>query len=49
MIGSLRGTLLDHGDDGEVLIEVAGIGYRVVALTSLEPSVSPLMLSAVTL
>jgi holliday junction DNA helicase RuvA len=30
MIGSLRGTLLDHSDDGEVLIEVAGIGYRVV-------------------
>ncbi len=30
MIGSLRGTLLDHGDEGEVLIEVAGIGYRVV-------------------
>ncbi len=30
MIGSLRGTLVDHADEGEVLIEVAGIGYRVV-------------------
>jgi Holliday junction DNA helicase RuvA len=29
MIGSLRGRLLDRGADGEVLIEVAGVGYRV--------------------
>jgi Holliday junction DNA helicase RuvA len=29
MIGSLRGTLLDRTGPGEVLIEVAGIGYRV--------------------
>lgn len=29
MIGSLRGTLLDRWPDGEVLVEVAGIGYRV--------------------
>jgi Holliday junction DNA helicase RuvA len=29
MIGSLRGTLLDRSGPGEVLIEVAGIGYRV--------------------
>ena len=29
MIGSLRGTLLDRSGTGEVLIEVAGIGYRV--------------------
>ncbi len=29
MIGSLRGTLLDRWGDGELLIEVAGIGYRV--------------------
>jgi holliday junction DNA helicase RuvA len=29
MIGSLRGTLLDRGGDGELLIEVAGVGYRV--------------------
>ena len=29
MIGSLRGTLLDRWGDGELLIEVAGVGYRV--------------------
>lgn len=29
MIGSLRGTLLDRTTSGEVLIEVAGVGYRV--------------------
>jgi holliday junction DNA helicase RuvA len=29
MIGSLRGTLLDRAGTGEVLVEVAGIGYRV--------------------
>ncbi len=30
MIGSVRGALLDRSATGEVLIEVAGIGYRVV-------------------
>jgi Holliday junction DNA helicase RuvA len=29
VIGSLRGTLLDRTTSGEVLIEVAGVGYRV--------------------
>jgi len=29
MIGSLRGTLLDRGPDAELLVEVAGVGYRV--------------------
>ena len=29
MIGSLRGRLLDRGHDGELLIEVGGLGYRV--------------------
>ena len=29
MIGSLRGRLLDRGPDGELLIEVGGVGYRV--------------------
>lgn len=29
MIGSLRGVLLDRSPDGEVLVEVAGVGYRV--------------------
>lgn len=42
MIGSLRGTLLDRTATGEVLIEVAGVGYRVTvsattALTLGEP------------
>lgn len=31
MIGSLRGALLDRSVGGEVLVEVAGIGYRVQA------------------
>ena len=30
MIGSVRGTLLDRWPTGEVLIEVSGIGYRVI-------------------
>lgn len=29
MIGSLRGCLLDRGTDDELLVEVAGIGYRI--------------------
>ncbi len=29
MIGSLRGMLLERSPDGELLVEVAGIGYRV--------------------
>ena len=29
MIGSVRGTLLERWSTGEVLVEVAGIGYRV--------------------
>lgn len=31
MIGSLRGTLLDRTITGEILVEVAGVGYRVQA------------------
>lgn len=31
MIGSLRGTLLDRSVGGQVLVEVAGVGYRVTA------------------
>lgn len=34
MIGSLRGTLLDRTLSGEVLVEVAGVGYRVVVSPS---------------
>lgn len=29
MIGSLRGTLLERWGDGELLVEVGGVGYRV--------------------
>ena len=29
LIGSLRGRLLDRGPDGELLIEVGGVGHRV--------------------
>ncbi len=31
MIGSLRGTLLERAPDGELLVEVGGVGYRVLA------------------
>lgn len=31
MIGSLRGDLLDRSIAGEILVEVAGVGYRVQA------------------
>lgn len=31
MIGSLRGRLLDRTVDGEILVEVGGVGYRVQA------------------
>jgi Holliday junction DNA helicase RuvA len=34
VIGSLRGTLLDRWGDGELLIEVAVIGYRVTVTPS---------------
>ncbi len=34
MIGSLRGQLLDRTLSGEVLVEVGGIGYRVVVSPS---------------
>jgi holliday junction DNA helicase RuvA len=34
MIGSLRGELLDRTLSGEVLVEVAGVGYRVVVSPS---------------
>lgn len=32
MIGSLRGTLLDRRTDGEVVVEVGGVGYRVTVV-----------------
>ncbi|MGA0237595.1 MAG: Holliday junction branch migration protein RuvA [Acidimicrobiales bacterium] len=39
MIGSLRGRLLDRGPDGELLIEVAGVGYRVSVTPSTAMSI----------
>jgi holliday junction DNA helicase RuvA len=35
MIGWLRGSLLSRGSDGEVLIDVGGVGYRVTVPTTL--------------
>ena len=41
MIGSVRGKIIDVSATGEVLVEVGGVGYRVLvpvpALTTLEP------------
>ena len=41
VIGSLRGTVLERSPDGEVLVEVGGVGYRVTVtprtLAALEP------------
>ena len=34
MIGSLRGTLLDRSPEGELLVEVGGVGYRVAVTPS---------------
>ena len=34
MIGSVRGTMLERWPTGEVLVEVAGIGYRVTITAS---------------
>jgi Holliday junction DNA helicase RuvA len=39
VIGSLRGTLLDRSLDGDVLIEVAGVGYRVTVAPTASPAV----------
>jgi Holliday junction DNA helicase RuvA len=34
VIGSLRGVVIDRSEDGEVLVEVGGVGYRVTVPTS---------------
>ena len=34
MIGSLRGVVIERGEQGEVLLEVGGVGYRVTVPTS---------------
>ena len=39
MIGSLRGTLAARGTDGQMLVEVGGVGYRVSVPTGAAASV----------
>jgi Holliday junction DNA helicase RuvA len=41
MIGSLRGVVLDRSLGGEVLIEVHGVGYRVVVTPSTLAELTP--------
>lgn len=41
MIGSLRGTVLERGLDGTVLLEVGGVGYHVVVSTRTLPELEP--------
>jgi Holliday junction DNA helicase RuvA len=38
MIGSVRGTIIERTTNGDVLIEVGGVGYRVVVPLSLIPA-----------
>ncbi|MEM9468376.1 MAG: Holliday junction branch migration protein RuvA [Actinomycetota bacterium] len=42
MIGSLRGRLLDRGHDGELLVEVGGVGYRVQVTPSTSVTIGEL-------
>ncbi|MDQ1433456.1 MAG: holliday junction helicase RuvA [Actinomycetota bacterium] len=41
MIGSVRGDVLERNLAGEVLVEVAGIGYRVLVPVSAVPALEP--------
>ncbi len=41
MIGSVRGTVLEHDPSGEVIVEVGGVGYRVVVPLSALPGLEP--------
>jgi Holliday junction DNA helicase RuvA len=40
VIGSVRGTLLERGADGEVVVEVGGVGYRAYVPLSSVPSLA---------
>lgn len=40
MIGWLRGALLSRSSDGEILLDVGGVGYRVLVPTTLLSSLS---------
>ena len=42
MIGALRGRLLDRGPDGELLIEVGGVGHRVQVTPSTSVTIGEL-------
>lgn len=41
MIGSVRGSVLERLASGEVLVEVGGVGYRVLVPSSALPMLSP--------
>jgi holliday junction DNA helicase RuvA len=41
VIGSLRGTVLERNLSGEVLVEVSGVGYRVLVPMGAVPALEP--------
>jgi holliday junction DNA helicase RuvA len=41
MIGSVRGTVIERSASGEALVEVGGVGYRVLVPVSAVPSLHP--------
>ena len=41
MIGSVRGTVIERHTNGEVLVEVGGVGYRVLVPLSAVPTLEP--------
>jgi Holliday junction DNA helicase RuvA len=41
VIGSVRGTVIERSAAGEVLVEVGGVGYRVLAPLSAVPLLAP--------
>jgi Holliday junction DNA helicase RuvA len=41
MIGSVRGSVLERSAVGEVLVEVGGVGYRVLVPLSAVPALTP--------
>ncbi|HEY3831140.1 MAG TPA: Holliday junction branch migration protein RuvA [Acidimicrobiia bacterium] len=41
MIGSLRGTVLERTPGGEVILEVGGVGYRVLVPVNALPQLTP--------
>jgi holliday junction DNA helicase RuvA len=41
MIGSVRGSVLERMATGEVLVEVGGVGYRVLVPTGVLPNLNP--------